>query len=306
MLRAQRGSGSRDRDQLSDAAAPRLPYQTRTMQALGLDFAVESDDPRFIEHVERLFVALPDGRSPTLTARWTASSHTTGRVRVEVGDALAMSAGRPGHAVTSLLWHLNRAVVAASTSRWLLIHAAAARRDASFVVLAAPTESGKSTTVAGLVQSGWSYVTDEMVAVDRASLTVTPYPRPMCLDPGSWPVLADLHPCPTEYELGQWHVPPTRAAEPGTPTIVVFPAYRRGARSAMEPIRPAEAVRLLVESTFGFLDAPTANLTALASLVRGARCRRLVIGRLSDAVRLLDELVAEHAPTPTIQRGRNT
>ena len=133
-----------------------------------------------------------------------------------------------------LLWHVNTEAAARSAGAFVLVHAAAAAKGGRAVLLPAPMESGKTTTVAGLVRSGWQYLTDEMVALDPVSLRVLPYPRPMCIDRGSWDVLADLRPRHAERVTGQWQVPASAvrsgAVAPGArPAAVVTPRYRAGA-----------------------------------------------------------------------------
>ena len=73
-------------------------------------------------------------------------------------------------ATATVLWHVNQQMVDRDQGKHLLLHAAAAERDGLLVVLAGSSGSGKSTTVAALVQHGFRYVTDEVVVLDRESL----------------------------------------------------------------------------------------------------------------------------------------
>ena len=48
-------------------------------------------------------------------------------------------------------------------------------------------ESGKTTLVAGLVLAGLRYLTDEAVAIRPADGGITPFPKALSVDHGSWP-----------------------------------------------------------------------------------------------------------------------
>jgi hypothetical protein len=53
-------------------------------------------------------------------------------------------------------------------------------------------ESGKTTLTAGLVRSGWSYLTDEAVAFDWDTGRSRPFPKPLSVDPGSQHLFPEL------------------------------------------------------------------------------------------------------------------
>ncbi len=62
------------------------------------------------------------------------------------------------------------------------VHAGAVERDGRVIVVAGDSGRGKSTLVAALVQRGFAYVTDEVVAFDPETLAVLPYPKALDLD----------------------------------------------------------------------------------------------------------------------------
>lgn len=64
----------------------------------------------------------------------------------------------------------------------VLFHAGAVERDGKVIVIAGDSGRGKSTLTAALVQDGFSYLTDEMVALDPTTLAVVPYPKAVDLD----------------------------------------------------------------------------------------------------------------------------
>lgn len=199
-------------------------------------------------------------------------------------------------AITVLLWHVNAEVIRRSTPRYPLVHAGGVVSHGVAVLLPAPPESGKTTTVAGLLRAGFGYLTDEAVAVDPTGLLAHPYPKALSVDAGSWEVLADLRPPHSERVSGQWHVPPTQirpdaVAGPAPVRFIVTPRYQEAAPTRLQPISRAETLMTLADSTFNFQDEPARNLSVLARLAATADCYRLTIGDLDSAVRLVTELV---------------
>jgi hypothetical protein len=256
--------------------------------ALGFTFAVDCDDAAVQRHVDHILRGLGNGAGGA-AHRYRVAGDTLSFD----GDELLRSAS-PGQLVSNLLWHVNRQAVAAAEADCLLLHAGAvADGHGRALLLPAPMESGKTTLVAGLLRRGFDYVTDEAVAIEAAGLAVRPYPKPLSVDPGSWPVLAELEPdVDAALKAGQWQVPPARVAGPGCrPVAVVSPRYRAGAASRLEALRPAQAVLLLAENSFNFKADGRRWLPVLAALAAAAPCFRLTVGDLDDAVDLVAGLL---------------
>ncbi|WP_167305787.1 hypothetical protein [Nocardioides euryhalodurans] len=199
----------------------------------------------------------------------------------------------------ALCWHINRSVIERSVGRYHLMHAAAATRAGITVVLAADMESGKTTTVAGLLRSGFDYVTDEAVAIDPSSGWVTPFPKTLSLDRGSWGLFPECRPPAGGFPRRQWFVPPhhlgarIESAPVPPPRIILFPKYRAGSTTEVVPVGPAEAVHELARMTFHFARDPRRNLDVAARLVRHATVAHLRIGSLDGAVDAVEELLSQ-------------
>ena len=201
------------------------------------------------------------------------------------GQFVVRTADEP-EVVAFLLWHLNHATVTAS-DRYLIVHAAVAAHHGSAILLPAAMDSGKSTLVAGLVQRGCAYLTDEAAAIDPATRQIAPYPKPISIDPGSWTVLADLRPDLEArfqpFVHDQWHVVPDSirpgaTGEPCAARLVVSPRFEAGARTTLEPMSRAQTVLTLAEHAFNFASHAAEGLHTLAEVVRGCECYRLTIG----------------------------
>lgn len=284
-------------------------HVTGRFRALGHDFRVRTSDPDLGRYVDEVFgaFAAPGSAATTYSLREDAlDGRPAFTLRFE--DEEIVRTRNAGTAFGTLLWHVNQETVRRS-SELCILHAAAAEHRGLAVVLPAPMEAGKTTLVAGLVRAGLRYLTDEAAAIDPCRLLVQPFPKALSLDPGSWEVLADLRPAVDDavarYVRAQWQVPPdairSHAVAPATPVrAVVAPRYVEGAATRFEPITRAEALQLLVRSTFRFPDHGRRNFETLAHVVRQSACYRLVVGDLCFAcdlvIDMLDDLAGAGGP----------
>jgi hypothetical protein len=193
-----------------------------------------------------------------------------------------------------LHWHVNQTTIEASVRTRTTFHAAAALSPRGHgVLLAAPMDSGKTTTVTGLLLAGWQFLTDEAAAVDPDG-TVWAYPKPLTIDPGSWSLFPELAPAATSPGALSWLIPGTatgsRVAEKAQLGLLVLPAYAAGRETSCERIRPSAAALALAHSTFFFDRHGARDLACVSELARRLPAYRLEIGDLARAVTLLDEL----------------
>jgi hypothetical protein len=268
---------------------------TTTFDALGFTFTVSADDARLAAYVDRLFDALR--ASGPARHRYHLGAAGAGSLPMPAllfdGERVR-EAPDPEGLVMPLVHDVNQRAV--GDSELLTIHAGGVEHEDAGLVFPGPTEAGKTTLVAGLVRAGFGYLTDEAVAIDREALLIRPYPKPLCLDPGSWPLFPELEPraelTTTSYKADEWPVP-SEAIGPGARGgscrvgLIVFPRFERGARTALEPIRRAEALVELAKYTFGFKDQGRVALDPLADVVRRADCYRLTMGGLDPALDLV-------------------
>lgn len=137
------------------------------------------------------------------------------------------------------------------------IHAGAVGLGDSTVVLAGWSASGKSTAIAALVGSGFSYVTDERLTVSADGRSIMGFPKPISLISGSFKALAHLDPYLTAQGASNdttWQIPastlgPVASQEFRYPSLLVFVTYRPDA--ALQVTRVAAgtaAARLLGDS----------------------------------------------------------
>jgi hypothetical protein len=282
-----------------DAGA--LPHLAGPFACFGRRWQIACDDPALARLIDELY-------APMLLASSPSGPTVTYRLTVAIGDRpgtlsrddeLLARDPRASRLLGKLIWAVNRQVIDTSSTDLLLHAAAAADVDGRVVLLPAPTESGKTTLVAGLLDRGLHYLTDEAVAVDP-DLTVRGFAKPLSIDNGSWHVLEHHLPRLPDTLAGymddQWQVPPQRfttVVPSGPLAVIAFPSYRPGAATRVTRLSPVSALDLIRASTFGPEDQPltAGTMTRLAQMVAAVPCFELRTGDLDEAcAAVLDSL----------------
>lgn len=138
---------------------------------------------------------------------------------------------------------------------WLAVfHAAALGDGASCVVLPGLSGSGKTTLAAALLRSGLEYLGDETIPLRRDNGQIVPLSSPLCLKPGSWPVLAASYPAletwPIYHRWGQpvrYLIPPSTDPNRSWPVrCLAFPRYVPGGATTLQPIAATVALQYLM------------------------------------------------------------
>lgn len=264
----------------------------RVFGAHGYAFCIDADDALTALADQALLTLRLNGAMPHSTYRVTRERagrpvlwHGAERIGLRVND---------DNLLLLLQWHINQRVIAHATSRRTTFHAAAARSPrGAGVLLAAPMEAGKSTTVTGLLRAGWDFLTDEAAATDPDG-TIWAYPKPLTIDFGSWQLFPELAPAYTPGAVLSWLVPAPRTgaevAESAPLRLIVFPQYEAGASTDATPVRPSEAALELSRATFAFDDHGARDLPVIAGLVRSTPAYRVRIGDLGGAVEVIRHL----------------
>lgn len=174
----------------------------------------------------------------------------------------------------------------------LVLHAGAVERDDSIVVVAGPSGRGKSTLTAALVQRGFAYLTDEVVAVDPETLGVLPYPKPFDLDRSSAGLLG-IDPGRADGAKGKVAIEQLGEVATGAGRVRLMVLLGEPATAAPAPPSPAEQLIELLANTFASTfepgTAPPDPLGALATLDQRVRIVHLERRSVEDACRIVDE-----------------
>jgi len=185
------------------------------------------------------------------------------------------------------------------TADFVSVHASAAVLDGRAVVLPAPPEHGKSTTVAALVRAGWDLLTDEAALLDLRDGLLHPFPRPIMLSDSSMAALGDLAASlPSSYEafrhidhhLTADDLRPGALGSPAPVSFVVFPSYAPNGPTELVPVSRAQALMDMLRGTFNLERVGARGVATLGRVLRTADCYRLHIGALQPAVELIRDL----------------
>jgi hypothetical protein len=204
---------------------------------------------------------LPNGETQRLTAR------PDGEVVLELGPERRVSLSPAAGAVTAAEpfdWVEAQLVASfilpfvVSGERRLVLHAAAASRDGRALVLAGPGGTGKSSSLVGLVDAGWTPLSEDVCVIDLSGAGPVVWPGPPWIrrrhgEPGprGAPVLFRTS------EKTAWDVGPFRDA-PGPTTLaglVLLTQPVAGARPELTALRRAEAIGALAPHAVWLGDA---------------------------------------------------
>ena len=263
--------------------------------AHGHTFTVRVSVPDLAPRVERALATLRIDDPARSVYSVRPAGH--GKRSLFYDDALVGSPSSDDRLLLLLHWHINQRVVDGAVSRHTTLHAAAARSPrGGAVLLPAPMESGKTTTVTGLLRAGWDYLTDEAAAVGEDG-TVLAYAKPLTIDRGSWLMFPDLRPDGVAADASSWLVPATATgagiADSGKLALIAFPAYRPDEPTSARRLAAGSAAHLLAGSTFHFERNGPRDLACLSQLARTVPAYQLTIGHLATAVELINKLEIE-------------
>jgi hypothetical protein len=254
------------------------------------------------------------------TARWSRRGNqplSTLRVagaRDDPGDPTwaivqdGQERGRVASPVAAAVYldQLIQATAVSTLGSWLAIHTGVVVRDGQALLLPAASQQGKSTLVAALALTGWSYLSDELALFSTAGGDGCPewhaFPRAIRLRSGGWRHLRDLRPAGTgasqpvgwgEETYHYLRLAPASPAASGRIRWVVLPERVAGQPPRLQPLTRAHALAELVRHSLNLPRHGASGLDTLARVVEGADCYRLTYGQAAEAVALLDPLAAK-------------
>lgn len=182
---------------------------------------------------------------------------------------------------------------------FLIIHGAALVRGASGIVLPGALRCGKTTLTLNLLNRGFRFATDDIVLIEKESLTVFPYPRPLNIRHESLAyvegieALADRMRYSEAFGEARWFLDLSdRAARPFRCDHVVFPVLD-GSGARLDEVEKADAALQLIRHSFFPITpirryAHTAeNLRTLSRFLESTGCYKLHHGEGRRAIDLL-------------------
>jgi Coenzyme PQQ synthesis protein D (PqqD) len=152
-------------------------------------------------------------------------------------------------------------------------HAAAVRRGSRAILLPGVSGAGKSTLVAYLASRGFTYLSDDLIAMTASDWSLRPLPTCLAIKAGSWPVLQAFYPQIANSPTVRCHGRAVRYVEPmetsgsaGAPSVILFPTYAKDGDAHLGSLTPLRTMTRLLEANTD-LDEPVTE-TKVAEFLR--------------------------------------
>jgi len=278
------------------------------MQGLSFRFALRCTDLQLGRYLESVLRPL---RAPVPVAHWYSMVTTSaGRVDLFLDYERVAQLSDSRTAAEWFLWELNRAVVEQS-SEHLLFHAGGVQAGERGILVPAPTGSGKSTLVAGLVCAGLAYLSDEVMAYDASSKKLLPYPKSLNLKRGSFGLLPEVERV-VRNSIAAAGLPPAEHGSSASATryvsevpvspsdlrpgavgsacqasLVVVPRYVPGGSGSLRRLSAEEMFLALATNTVNLDRRGSEGARALGGLVEQCDGYELEMSDLDQACRLV-------------------
>lgn len=207
------------------------------------------------------------------------------------------------HAYALLEWGMNWCL-ATQANDALLFHAAVLESPQACIVMPGDPGAGKSTLTAALMLSGWRLLSDEMAILDLKTETLQPLARPVGLKNQSIDIIRHFsaqavlgQPAKDTHKGTVNHLRPTpvsvqRRHQPATPSHIVFPRWRAGARTQLHPLDRAQAFQQLASHSFNYSMLGRAGFEHTTTLIQRCQCWTFEYSDLPDGIRCLEGLRA--------------
>jgi hypothetical protein len=266
----------------------------RRFRSLGFEFTLDATDDALRRLLHALFDALatPDEAAPATEVHIESRGNS---LVVRVGGDIVCETHDAAFALAHTVWEINRRALEQPDGA-LLLHAAAVAGPDGAVLLPGRSGSGKSTVAAALVDHHFGYLSDDVVPVDTRTSVVRAYPRPIGLRRDVVPRFAALSTAPASIRrfMGDdWYVTAEMlggvtadGADDAAirPRLVVFPSYAPDAANEPVALSRAEALVLLAENAFNFIDLGATGLDVLARVLERCECYRFAFSDLQHVV----------------------
>jgi hypothetical protein len=247
---------------------------------------------------------LPDAEATVFEHLWRPCLHPA-----EGGDRVQIDVSRTDDgwraSTDQQVWDLagddaalavaSAAVNAVATTRTplLAMHAAVLTRGGASVVVPGVSGAGKTTLSLALLQQGWSYTSDEALALDRGTATPRHYARPVAVTDWTRERLG-LDGRGTRSAGETYLVAADIGAdcdlEPGAPVLIVLRERADGSPS-VSSVHRMEGLEALLRRGFTSHTDPAAALRLMADVVRGCDVARVRADDPVVAAQLITDLV---------------
>jgi hypothetical protein len=236
----------------------------------GTTFELTADDLRVLPLLERLwqpFLVGPHTTDGPIPVRFVTRDQPAPFFQIDEEEPthcsdlwVAMFAAR--------LQMVQRAIGRAQDHRTYL-HSAVLERNGAGTLLIGPYDSGKTTFSIALLERGWRLLSDDVALIDRGTLAIEWFPKPLGIKRGQWADYErfwDPRPDWIPRPSGAFLLPATAFAlgrKVESVEAIALLKFEEGSRPRVEELSPARAVVLAAECSGG---AGLDSLRTLAAL----------------------------------------
>ena len=262
--------------------------------------AIEYDIPEGQEIVDFLYRDLderPD-RKPHVTltiGKQEDNQFTLHRAAVQLYHGRS-KASLANILVGETLYHLTD-----KSENGMAIHAAALSRNSCGIILPGKSGAGKSSLTTWLLQSGYNYLTDELIFIRERSLDIEAFTRPINIKRRGMPAIGkrfdfSVHAKDTLISPHVAMIPhrlfkPDNKIEPSRLALILFPNHHEGAELELLRLSKAQAGLALMEC---LVNARNLNGHGFGEATRVARevpAYRLTYSRFEQLAQSLPDIL---------------
>lgn len=212
-------------------------------------------------------------------------------------------------------WGLNWCI-SNYANTFLAIHSAVVEKNGRAIILPGIPGAGKSTLCAALTLSGWRLFSDEMALIEPATGQLVSNPRPISLKNESIQIIRNFS---SEAIFGRTisdttkgtvaHLKPPatsvlRSAEKATPSLIIFPSFRKDAKTSLTPVTRSRAFMTLCDNAFNYSVLGKSGFDRVKSLIDNCECYQFEYSNLTQAIELFDRLIETDNRESLKQAGR--
>lgn len=273
---------------------PRDRIVEQRFHVAGLDVRLRTPGADVADRVLPVFAHLPpprdSGPSMLVEVRRTTPGYMI------LGDEVPIAATREiAGLAPAIKAELVQAVLARTEYR-LAVHAAALAKDGRVLLLPGASGRGKTTLAAMLMASGFTFLGDDTVVLERDDLRVRPIPFALAVKAGAWDLLAPYHrrllASPVDHRpdgrVVRYLRPDPVATEAMPAAWIVFPHWQAGGDARLTPVGRVDALRRFLSLCYAHTRRLSArDVSQLVRWISRTECLELDASNLAGAVRLL-------------------
>lgn len=208
------------------------------------------------------------------------------------------------HAYAFLEWGMNWCVSVVANEN-LKLHSAVVSKNGVAIIMPGLPGAGKSTLCAALALCGWRVLSDEHALIPPGTACAVPLPRPVSLKNESIDIIKSFDARavfgPESIDTHKGRVAHMKAdltsdshnGEPLPVRLLIFPKYKKGARSVLKHRSRVESFIAAANHSFNYSLLHTAGFDAMSTLLDAVECYSLDYDNLDHAVSTLDQLHEE-------------